>query len=1236
MGGAASQMGVGPYRFEAELGRGASGIVYRASDPNDPAGHAVAVKVLHAHLGDEELRERFRREAEVGIDHPNVVKVLAAGVGEDDVAYIAFERLVGESLEDRLRRGPLDALDLIEVGRQAATGLAAAHSRGIVHRDLKPANLFLTADGQVKLLDFGVALATSRNTRVTQAATIMGTPAYLSPEQTRAISDLDARTDLWSLGAILYEAATGKMAFGRDTMFATLVAIRKDEAPPLQSLAPGLPRDLVTIIERCLQKDRDQRWPSAQALVDALSDVKPARVEVAPDRAETRVIAVLMAHGLRDGPALKRAIEAQGGVYKALPDGRAIGLFGLKHQVGNEAQHAIRAGLDARPSAASMAVTSGEAIIEGKRVSGHLLDVVDRGCRQNLSGLAIDRELARTLDARTAVRIGDGEFAELTAKRLSTQLIEVPRAMGKSPLVGRDAELATLLAGLERARSGETCAFLLSGPSGIGKTRLRDEVERAATDFAILSARGEPHRYDEGFSLMAALVRSRLRERSGRAFAELTTDERRREVESLVQSVAPPGTYPSAIIDALLTLLGVEGASVAVTRRDLPGQHERVRAGLAELFANALAVSPVALMIEEVQWADTLSLDLLSELASRPAPLFLLMTSRDELDLSARFALTAFPLSGLAANDVSRLVYETIGRRLPDTTLRSLTQHTSGNPLFVEQIVAALGDRFEPTTSGSLPLPLSVRAAVQSRMAQLRPEDRALCQHLAIFERPFYTDELDALGLGDVSDRLLALTARGVLAPRGRPHPQRGRPYHFAQPILHEVARGMLTDEVRAELHARLAEYLATHAEVDTPPEEIAFHYERAGLTDEAAVHYRDACLRALRAGDATRVLSTADSALSLGLPSDEAFAVHMARAQALGLEGRQAEHDQALRAAMGTALTQDDRSRVQCERAWVAMARGDLTRALRLANDAETAARGAHADRALALALGCKVVVLARLGDCDEAESVLYEALALSGSFGPELRARAATWRGELAAARGDLGEQRQAAQDAIALAAEAGDLSSAAGAAVELAQVHLRFGLYDEAIDELRAAIHDCRQAGNRRMEGHAWVSLASALADVGRTHEAHVALDEGQRLGEALGETSLTLMSRIHRAALDAHAIDAEAAATDAPDARLKTLALGVAARAWVASGDGERALERAREAMALRDAVGHMPHDALLFTALVEALEASSQPALAEAARAEGLHQIEAIAGRIADPTWRDQYRDHVLLHRTLRG
>lgn len=1233
MGGVTSQMGVGPYRFEAELGRGASGIVYHAVDP---MGLEVAVKVLHAHLGDEELRERFRREAEVGIDHPNVVKVLAAGVGDDDVAYIAFERLVGESLEDRLRHGPLNTRELIELGRQASVGLTAAHSCGIIHRDLKPANLFLTADGQVKLLDFGVALATSRNTRVTQAATIMGTPAYLSPEQTRAVSDLDARTDLWSLGAILYEAASGKMAFGRDTMFATLVAIRKDEAPPLQALAPELPPALVAIIERCLAKDRDQRWPTALALADALATVSLVRPEPVAQRAETRVITVLMAHGLRDRSALERAVEGQGGVFKALPDDRAIGLFGLRHQVGNEAQHAIRAGLDARAAAVSMAVTSGEAILQGKRVSGHLLDVVDRGCRAGLKGLAIDRELARTLDARTAVRVGDGEFAEVTAKRLSTQLIEVPRAMGNSPLVGRDSELARLLACLEDARQGRARAVLLSGPPGVGKTRLRDEVERVATDFAVYGARGEPHQRDEGFTLIAALIRSKLRERSGRALAELSTDERRREVEALVQSVAPFGTYASAAIDAILTLLGVEGASVAVTRRDLPGQHERMRAGLVEFFSYALVHTPVALMIEEIQWADPHSLELLAELASQPTPLFLLMTTRDEAEVSTRFDLTAIPLVGLGVSDVARLVQETIGRRLPDTTLRHLTQHTAGNPLFIEQIVAALGDRFEPTASGSLPLPLSVRAAVQSRMAQLRPEDRALCQHLSIFERPFYTDELDALGLGDVSERLLALSARGVLAPRGRPHPQRGRAYHFAQPILHEVARGMLTDEVRAELHAQLAEYLATHAELDTPPEELAHHYERAGMIEEAAVHYRDACLRALRAGDATRVLATADAALALGLPTDEAFAVHMARARALGLEGRHAECDEALRTAMATALTHDDRSRVWCERAWVASARGDLNRALRLANEAEAAARGAHADEALALALGCKVVVLARLGDCDGAESVLYEALALTGSFGPDLRARAATWRGELAAARGDLGEQRQAAQDAIALAAEAGDLSGAAGAAVELAQVHLRFGLLDEAIDELRAAIHDCRQAGNRRMEGHAWVALASALTEVGRAHEAHVALDEGLRLGEALGDPTLTVQGRIQRAALENSPAEAEAAAENTTDVRLKTLALGVASRAALTSGDPTRALERAREAMALRDAMGGMPHDALLFVALVEALEASAQPVAAEAARAEGMHRVEAIAGRIADPSWRDQYRDQVSLHRVLRG
>ncbi len=982
---------MGPYRFESELGSGASGTVYRAVDAS---GREVAVKVLHAHLGDDELRERFRREAEVGIDHPNVVKVLGAGVSDDDVPYIAFEHLVGESLEDRLKRGPMTAPNVIDLGRQACAGLIAAHARGIVHRDLKPANMFVTAQGQVKLLDFGVALATSRNTRVTQAATIMGTPAYLSPEQTKAVRDLDPRTDLWSLGAILYEAASGKMAFGRDTMFATLVAIRKDEVPALQPLAPELPAGLVAIIERCLAKDRDQRWPSAAALDEALAGVATTKVEPERERAETRVIAVLMAHGLTDGPTLKRTVEAQGGVFKALPDAKAIGLFGLRTWVGNEAQHAIRAGLDARSSAASMAVTSGEAILEGKRVSGHLLDVVDRGCRAGLAGLAIDRELARTLDTRMAVRAGDGEFAEVTAKRLSTQLIEVPRTMGRSPLVGRDAELAKLEAALDRARSGHASAALLSGPSGIGKTRLRDEIERVASDFTIFSARGEPHQKDEVLSLVAALVRSRLREQSGRALAELSMDERRRAIEALVQAVAPPGTYASVAIDALLALLGVEGASVAVTRRDLPGQHERMRTGVSEYFAYALQRSPVAFMIEEIQWADVLSLDLLSELCSRPAHLFLLMTTRDDAGVSVMadlFDTTTIPLSGLAPADVSRLVYETVGRRLPDATLRQLTQHTAGNPLFVEQIVGALGDRFEPTATGSLPLPLSVRAAVQSRMAQLRPEDRALCQHLSVFDRPFYADELDALGLGDVSERLLALTARGVLAQRGRPHPQRGRAYQFALPILHEVAHGMLTDDVRADLHGKLADFLATHAELDTPPEEIAQHYEQGGMPDEAAVHYRDACLRAARSGDATRALFAAERALAIGLPADERFAVHMARAQALGFEGRQADCDLALRDALAAAHTSADRSRVWCERAWVATARGDAARALRLANEAEAAARSDRADEPLALALGCKVVVLARLGDCDEAESVLYEALAMAAFFGPGVRARAA-----------------------------------------------------------------------------------------------------------------------------------------------------------------------------------------------------------------------------------------------------
>jgi len=254
---------VGRYVVEGEIGRGGMGIVYRARDSR--LDRIVALKALpHAVDAGQEARERFEREARMlaALEHPHV----AAIHGIEDAggrSYLVLQHVAGETLASRLRRGPLPLREACEVGRQIAAGLAAAHRRSIVHCDLKPGNVMVTAEGSVKLLDFGIATRwrpdpEARRDAEPDRAESIGTPAYMSPEQVRG-EPLDPRTDVWSFGCVLLECLTGGRAFdGADTA-AKLRAVLVRE-PDLGVLGDEVPSRLRRLLERCLTKDRDARF----------------------------------------------------------------------------------------------------------------------------------------------------------------------------------------------------------------------------------------------------------------------------------------------------------------------------------------------------------------------------------------------------------------------------------------------------------------------------------------------------------------------------------------------------------------------------------------------------------------------------------------------------------------------------------------------------------------------------------------------------------------------------------------------------------------------------------------------------------------------------------------------------------------------------------------------------------------------------------------------------------------
>ena len=301
------------YKILSELGRGGMGVVYKAEDTK--LRRTVALKFLRSDLiEDPEHRERFLREAQAAaaLDHPNICTVYEIDEVEGKT-FIVMAFLEGKTVKDKLKERPLKLDEALDIAAQTTQGLQAAHEKGIVHRDIKSANLMFTAQSQVKIMDFGLAQLAERS-QLTKTATILGTPAYMSPEQAQRLPT-DRRTDVWSLGVVIYEMITGRLPFEGERQEAVVYAIGNEDPEPITALRAGLPMELEWIVSKALAKEAEERYQHVEEMAVDLRTL-PARLKTGSSSA---------AHIPRVAPAPRHGTDS------TVPDGSRKASLGAQH-----------------------------------------------------------------------------------------------------------------------------------------------------------------------------------------------------------------------------------------------------------------------------------------------------------------------------------------------------------------------------------------------------------------------------------------------------------------------------------------------------------------------------------------------------------------------------------------------------------------------------------------------------------------------------------------------------------------------------------------------------------------------------------------------------------------------------------------------------------------------------------------------------------------------------------------
>lgn len=1263
------------FRVLREAGRGGMGVVLRCTD--ETSGGHVALKLLL----DLEGAERFLRESEIlaGLGHPGIVRHVAHGRSETGTPWLAMEWLEGETMGERLRRGPLPAATVKTCAEAIARALGAAHAVGVVHRDVKPGNVFLagpTEAPRVTVLDFGIAARPRAELRtLTSTGALLGTPYYMAPEQVRGERTIDPRADVWSLGVMLYELLSGQRPFEHESPVAVLAALLLEEPPPLVELVPNVSLEFAALVHRCLDKRPEARPANGDALADAIEAIDLGARAESPssagltDREQRIVFAVLGLHAARGDDAtvsaagwstegttsspegaLRATAEAHGA--RTLPLGEGALLF-LVPEGGTPTEQAQRAArlalaLGAAAPSVALALAGGRAELGARLAVGEVVRRAEKlalGDRSDArSPVRIDELSAGLVAARYEVA-HDGQGLWLVGERA----VPTPASRPGAPLFGRDRELRVLLDVASEAHEEPMARIaVLLGPPGTGKSRMLAELEHSLRDRPgrLLAVRGEPLHAGAPHGLVAGLLRSAAGIVPGEPLAE-----RRTKLRTMIHAAVPAGDRLRA-----LTLLGdVARTPIAPDEADpaLLGALDdpQLRGDLVEqaftTWLGGLArAEPLTVLVDDVAFVDGPSLVLLLRAlrACLDAPILLVLASRDaEGAWSREPACVPVPLGRLAPR-ACRALLACLAPETPEPLALRILERAEGNPLFLEEMALAArrGDPLEV-------LPTSVLAVVERRLAELAPEARRTSRAVAILgahaSLAAIAHLLGARSEGELAavEASLALLVRRELLCRDVE--ARAPSYRFRQPLARDAAYAMLTEQDRRTGHRLAAELL--EASPEREPDVIATHLDRAGAGEQAATAYAEAAERALGAHDLSGAIARADRGLALlGAGSPVALFATRARAHRYRAEYAAAFAD----AEQSVALAAPGSG------AWLDAAGTLLSAAGQLGRLTETEtileallAQPLEAPRDEATRRAW-VVTTCRAGsvllgvDRARSRAALTQAETLLHQAGDEPLARG--WCEVLSASHalldGDVGAFALGTERAVAAYDRAGDARDACNQRVRLGNAWTALGVPERAEPVLEAALADATRMGLRLVEGYALQNLGHARARLGRG-DAQATLERALARAESLGDARLAAGVRLYLAELwrseapERAAVEAERAwhavkdvpgfgAVAAAHHALALLALGRLGQARDASELAQRALAAQPDAFE--------EGEASIRRAMVEVLRAEGAAEAARAAAWAAWERIAARARHIGDPALRRSFLEAVPDHRAL--